>query len=70
MRNLRVTANDVGRFVRCYYRDDYGCMDAVLVEEAGDLVEVYFIGLAIKETIETRNIVAIGPPLTAIVPRF
>ena len=67
---MRVTAAHIGCFVRCYYREDYGCMDAVLVDVADDLAEVYFVGLKVKELIETSTIVAIGPALTASVPRF
>jgi hypothetical protein len=68
--SAKVKAEHVGNYVRCYYSQDYGCMDAVLVEHAGDLCEVFFIGLRVKEIVETSNIVAVGPPLTAIVPRF
>ena len=67
---MKVREEHVGNFVRCYYSQDYGCMDGVLVEHADDLVEVYFIGLKLKEIIPTADIVAMGPPLTALVPRF
>jgi len=67
---MKVKPEHVGNFVRCYYSENYGCMDGVLVEHADDLSEVYFIGLKVKEIIETANIVAIGPALNAHVPRF
>jgi hypothetical protein len=67
---MKIRPEHVGNFVRVYYSQDYGCLDGVLVEEAGDLVEVYFIGLKVKEIVEAGSIVAIGPALTALVPRF
>lgn len=70
MRNLRIKPEDIGCFVRCYYKADYGCMDAVLVDLADDVAEVYFIGLRVKEIVETSDIIAVGPALTASVPRF
>jgi len=72
----KVTQKDTGRFVTVYVEGE-GKYDAVLLEVADDLAEVWYPhltneqgGRGERDIVERKNIVASGPMVAVHVPLF
>lgn len=73
---MKPKPKDAGKFVTVY-EEGKGKMDAVLLEVADDVAEVWFPhldnglgGTGVREIVETKSVVAIGPPVAVSVPLF
>jgi hypothetical protein len=72
----RTTSKDTGRFVTVYELGQ-GKTDAVLLEVADDLAEVWYPhlqnesgGKGLRDVIEKKQIVALGPEVGVHIPLF
>lgn len=73
---MKIRPKDAGCFVTVYNEGE-GKTDAVLLEVQDDLSEVWYPhlngesgGLGLRDIVESKSIVAVGPPVAVNVPLF
>ena len=73
---MRIKSKDAGCFVTVYNEGE-GKTDAVLLEVADTMAEVWYPhlenvqgGLGLRDLVETSSIVALGPAVAVNVPLF
>ena len=76
MKHPRVKQDDAGKFCTVYNEGE-GKTDAILLEVAEDMAEVWYPhlqaqtgGMGVRDIVDCKSIVAIGPPVAVHVPLF